>query len=139
MSKAPKMLYRDMDGNEVSLHKLCVIEPDWAESRIRVMTDQIESLTAENAALKAIEYTRTMPAEIIEELHVVAKAWLRHLDRQKARSEFLAKAAALARAGDTVEARRMKSRVDSAPRVYDGARMEPVMRKFVKWMDGKKR
>ena len=86
-----------------------------------------------------IEYTRTMPAEIMEELHAVAKGWLRYLDRQKAQSEFLAKAAALARAGDTVEARRMKSKVDSAPRVYDGARMEPVMRKFVKWVEGKKR
>ena len=88
-----------------------------------------------------VDYTRSdlciMSGELVEDLYKVASTWLRHIDRQKERAETLARAASLARKGDTEGARRLKAQVDSAPRVYDGANMEPVMRKFKAWREGK--
>jgi len=42
--------YRDADGNLVSLDKLCRLEPEWAASRIRVMTRRLEELESILAA-----------------------------------------------------------------------------------------
>jgi hypothetical protein len=36
--------YYDVDGNEVSLHRLCELDPGWASSRIGAMTAEIEQL-----------------------------------------------------------------------------------------------
>jgi len=54
--------YFDIDGNPVTLHKLCKTEPEWAQSRIELMTKEIESLQAEIAQRdKVIERVFTLP------------------------------------------------------------------------------
>ena len=83
------------------------------------------------------DYLCTMPGELVEDLYKVASAWLRHIDRQKERAETLTRAASLAKKGDIEGARRLKAQVDRAPRVYDGANMEPAMRKYTAWHEGK--
>jgi hypothetical protein len=55
------------------------------------------------------------------------ESWLRHLDRQKERAAYLGELAALART-DPAEAQRLKRQMDSSPRVYDGANLEPAVR-----------
>lgn len=44
--------YYDMDGNEVSLHRLVSTDPGWAENRIRHMTDELSRLREDNARLQ---------------------------------------------------------------------------------------
>lgn len=39
-------VFFDTDGNPVSLDRLCVLEPAWAASRIRVAMEQIKALKA---------------------------------------------------------------------------------------------
>ena len=38
---------KDMDGNTVSLLKLCSLEPEWARSRIEILQAKVEQLEAE--------------------------------------------------------------------------------------------
>lgn len=46
---------RDIDGNPVTLDKLCRLEPAWAASRIRVMEAELEALREMREALMAVE------------------------------------------------------------------------------------
>ena len=57
----------------------------------------------------------------------VCDRWLAHIEQQKQNTITLQKASSLARQGDTEGARRMRSSVDSAPRVFDGANFMDVM------------
>ncbi len=38
--------YHDVDGNPVTLHKLCRTEPEWAKNRIETLLTEIERLCA---------------------------------------------------------------------------------------------
>ena len=49
------MDYKDIDGNAISLYKLVRQEPEWAASRITVMTDEMASLQSKIDALM-LEY-----------------------------------------------------------------------------------
>jgi len=41
-------IYKDADGRPVSLETLCRLEPEWAASRIREMTNQLEESLTNN-------------------------------------------------------------------------------------------
>ena len=38
---------KDMDGNTVSLLKLCSLEPEWARSRIEILQARVDALEAD--------------------------------------------------------------------------------------------
>ena len=66
-----------------------------------------------------------------DEAIAVCEQWFAHLERQREHTLILQRAAALARSGDQVGALRLKSQVDSAPRVFDGGYLEPAVRHLV--------
>lgn len=53
--------------------------------------------------------------------------WFAHLDRQKKKAEAMQRLAKLAKT-DREEAQRQLRRLDTAPKVYDGAKLYPAVR-----------
>ena len=66
-----------------------------------------------------------------EEAIEICERWFRHIERTKERTVKLQEAARLSRQGERKEAMRIKSEVDSAPVVFDGAALEPAVRHLV--------
>lgn len=66
------------------------------------------------------------------------QGWLDYLDRQQERAHKMARLAALAKTGPEGhrEALRQKGLMDSSPRVYDGANLEPAVRYAIKALKG---
>ena len=69
--------------------------------------------------------------DAIERAIEFCEQWFAYLERQKQDSITLQKAATLARSGDREGARRLKSQVDSAPRVFDGSRLYPAVKTLI--------
>lgn len=67
-----------------------------------------------------------------EQAFSACNRWLEYLARQRHKSEELQRAASLARAGQSDEARRILGRVNRGPVVHDAGDLEPA----VKWMMG---
>lgn len=61
----------------------------------------------------------------------ICRQWFAHIERQRLNSLELQRAAQLARQGNQAEARRIKSRIDLAPRVFDGACLRPAVEHLV--------
>lgn len=57
----------------------------------------------------------------------VCERWLNHINQQRETTETLQKAASLARSGDREEAMKLKSKVDSQPKIFDGANLLSVI------------
>jgi len=74
--------YFDIDGNPVTLHKLCKTEPEWAQSRIELMTKEIESLQWERTlAWEEFETEYRKQDKRIESLQGEHKAMLDLIER----------------------------------------------------------
>ena len=61
----------------------------------------------------------------------VCRRWFAYLDEQEKRSRILQAAAREARAGRGGEALRLKRAADSAPLVFDGARLRPAVQVLI--------
>jgi len=66
----------------------------------------------------------------------ICRAWFRHLEESKSRTDALQHAAELARQGRHDEALEIKRRIDSTPRVFDAAHLEPAVRRLVRLAKG---
>jgi len=58
----------------------------------------------------------------------IVEAWFNHIAKSKSDSLVLQRAAYQAKLGNRKEAFRLKSQVDNAPRIFDGAFLEPAVR-----------
>lgn len=65
-----------------------------------------------------------------EEAIAICDQWFAYLKRQQEKSVALQRLATLART-DPKEAQRQLREIDRAPKVYDGARLEPAVRHLV--------
>lgn len=61
----------------------------------------------------------------------ICNGWFAYLESQKEKARRLQEAATLARKGKQDEARKIVNEVDRQPRVYDGARLEPAVRRLI--------
>ena len=68
------------------------------------------------------------PAEAVE----VCQRWFAHNEAERARSVEMQRLSAMARNGQADEARRLMAQLDRAPRVFDGATLEPAVRTLVR-------
>jgi hypothetical protein len=71
----------------------------------------------------------------IDEALKVFEAWLEHVERQRIKALQMQRLAALAKT-DPAEAKRRMRVMDRQPRVFDGARLEPAVRKVLKHFNG---
>jgi hypothetical protein len=62
----------------------------------------------------------------------ICHEWFAYIKRQEENTVTLQKAAALARAGNRKEAMRLKNQVDTQPKIYDGARLMPAVKRLLK-------
>ena len=46
---------KDMDGNTVSLLKLCSLEPEWARNRIEILQAKVEQLEAREMHVEIVQ------------------------------------------------------------------------------------
>lgn len=63
----------------------------------------------------------------------ICNEWFNYLDRQRDRARKVQELAAMARAGDGLEARKRLRQMDhESVTVYDGGRLEPAVRALIK-------
>ena len=74
---------------------------------------------------------RPMKHETVAWAKGVAEGWFAYLDRQRERSRRMQEAAKMARDGQQEEAQRIVRKLDSQPRVYDGANLERAVRVLI--------
>ena len=73
--------YKDMDGNPVSLDRLCREEPAWAANRIRDLEEKIRALLHDLVdARDCMAEVKKSVSEYIEELNEEIKFWKESLD-----------------------------------------------------------
>ena len=70
-----------------------------------------------------------------EEAIEVCNGWFDYLESQKEKARRLQEAATLARNGNQEEARKIVRQIDNQPRVYDGARLEPAVRRLIELLE----
>ena len=70
-----------------------------------------------------------------EEAIEVCNGWFAYLESQKEKARRLQEAATLARNGNQEEARKIVRQIDNQPRVYDGARLEPAVRRLIELLE----